>query len=77
MTREGEKQVRFHSEPEASLSKRIKVRVMSWLPIEDLPELPAKTVDLMRQLLASIFTLVLTASIALKGWRGRRWKSMS
>jgi hypothetical protein len=36
VTREGEKQVRFHSEPEASLSKRIKVRVMSWLPIEDL-----------------------------------------
>jgi len=36
VTREGEKQVRFHSEPEASLWKRIKVRVLSWLPIEDL-----------------------------------------
>ena len=36
VTREGEKQVRFDSEPEASQWKRIKVRVMSWLPIEDL-----------------------------------------
>ena len=36
VTREGEKQVRFHSEPGASLWKRIKVRVLSWLPIEDL-----------------------------------------
>jgi hypothetical protein len=36
VTREGEKQVRFDSEPEASLWKRIKVRALSWLPIEDL-----------------------------------------
>ena len=36
VTREGEKQVRYNSEPEASLLKRIKVRVLSWLPIENL-----------------------------------------
>ena len=36
VTREGERQVRFDSEPEASLAKRIKVRVLSWLAIEDL-----------------------------------------
>jgi putative cardiolipin synthase len=36
VTREGDKQVRYNSEPEASLWKRIKVRVLSWLPIEDL-----------------------------------------
>ena len=66
VTREGDKEVRFDSEPEASLWKRIKVRVLSWLPIEDLLELPPKpTLDLMRQFLASIFTLLLTASIAL------------
>jgi cardiolipin synthase C len=35
-TREGNKQVRFDSEPEASLWKRIKVSVLSWLPIEGL-----------------------------------------
>jgi putative cardiolipin synthase len=33
-THEGDKKVRFTSEPEASLSRRIKVQVMSWLPIE-------------------------------------------
>ena len=36
VTREGNKQVRFDSEPEASLWKRIKVSVLSWLPIEGL-----------------------------------------
>jgi hypothetical protein len=36
VTREGAKEVRFDSEPEASLSKRIKVRVLSWLPIQGL-----------------------------------------
>jgi cardiolipin synthase C len=36
VTREGGKEVRFDSEPEAGLSKRIKVRVLSWLPIEGL-----------------------------------------
>ena len=36
VTREGRKEVRFDSEPEASIAKRIKVRLLSWLPIEDL-----------------------------------------
>jgi cardiolipin synthase C len=36
VTREGCKEVRFDSEPEASLSKRIKAQVLSWLPIENL-----------------------------------------
>jgi cardiolipin synthase C len=36
VTREGNRQVRFDSEPEASLWKRIKVSVLSWLPIEGL-----------------------------------------
>ena len=36
VTREGDKQVRFDSEPEASLWKRIEVTVLSWLPIEGL-----------------------------------------
>ena len=36
LTHEGEKQIRFDSDPEASPWKRIKVLVMSWLPIEDL-----------------------------------------
>lgn len=34
VTREGDKQVRFDSEPEAGLGRRIKVRLMSLLPIE-------------------------------------------
>jgi putative cardiolipin synthase len=36
VTREGNNQVRYGSEPEASLWKRIKVTIMSWLPIEPL-----------------------------------------
>ena len=36
VTREGNKQVRFDSEPEASLWKRVKVSVLSWVPIEGL-----------------------------------------
>ena len=36
VTREGRKKVRFDSEPEAGLAKRIKVRVLCWLAIEDL-----------------------------------------
>jgi cardiolipin synthase C len=36
VTREGNKRVRFESEPESSLWKRIKVSVLSWLPIEGL-----------------------------------------
>jgi putative cardiolipin synthase len=36
VTREGNNQVRFDSEPETSLWKRIKVSVLSWLPIEGL-----------------------------------------
>jgi putative cardiolipin synthase len=34
VTREGNKQVRYDSEPETGLWKRIKVQVISWLPIE-------------------------------------------
>jgi putative cardiolipin synthase len=34
VTREGDKEVRYHSEPETVLWKRIKVQVISWLPIE-------------------------------------------
>ena len=34
VTREGDREVRYTSEPEASLSKRFKARVLSWLPIE-------------------------------------------
>jgi cardiolipin synthase C len=34
VTREGKKQVRYNSEPEAGLWKRIKAQVISWLPIE-------------------------------------------
>ena len=36
VTREGDKQVRFDSEPGTSLLKRIKVSILSWLPIEGL-----------------------------------------
>ncbi len=36
VTREGGKEVRFDSEPGATTGKRIKVRVLSWLPIENL-----------------------------------------
>jgi cardiolipin synthase C len=36
VTREGDKQVRYNSEPEASLWNRIKAQVLSWLPIEGL-----------------------------------------
>jgi cardiolipin synthase C len=35
-TREGDKQVRYNSEPEVGLWKRIKVSVLGWLPIESL-----------------------------------------
>src|SRR6476620_10187733 len=34
VTREGDKEVRYHSEPDAGLMKRIKAPVISWLPIE-------------------------------------------
>ncbi len=34
VTREGDKEVRYHSEPDANLMKRIKAQVISWLPIE-------------------------------------------
>ena len=34
VTREGDKEVRYHSEPETGLWKRIKAQVISWLPIE-------------------------------------------
>ncbi|MES2920372.1 MAG: phospholipase D family protein [Verrucomicrobiota bacterium] len=34
VTREGDKEVRYTSEPEAGFSKRAKVQVLSWLPIE-------------------------------------------
>ena len=36
VTREGNQEVRFNSEPATSLGKRIKVSVLSWLPIEGL-----------------------------------------
>ena len=36
VTREGDKQVRYNSEPETGLWKRIKATVLSWLPIEGL-----------------------------------------
>ena len=36
VTREGDKHVRYNSEPEAGLLKRIKAQVLSWLPIEGL-----------------------------------------
>jgi putative cardiolipin synthase len=36
VTREGDKQVRYNSEPDAGLWKRIKSQVLSWLPIEGL-----------------------------------------
>ena len=36
VTREGDKHVRYNSEPEASLWNRIKAQVLSWLPIEGL-----------------------------------------
>ncbi len=36
VAREGDRQARFTSEPETSLWKRTKVRVLSWLPIEGL-----------------------------------------
>ena len=36
VTREGGKELRFDSEPEASLWKRVMVRVLSWLPIDGL-----------------------------------------
>jgi putative cardiolipin synthase len=34
VTHEGEKEVRYNSEPDAGLMKRIKAQVISWLPIE-------------------------------------------
>jgi len=36
VTQEGNKQVSYDSEPETTLWKRIKVSVLSWLPIEGL-----------------------------------------
>jgi putative cardiolipin synthase len=36
VTREDDKQVRYNSEPEAGLWKRIEAQVLSWLPIENL-----------------------------------------
>jgi putative cardiolipin synthase len=34
VTREGDQEVRYHSEPDAGLMKRIEAQVISWLPIE-------------------------------------------
>jgi len=34
ITRENGKEVRYHSEPNVDFSKRIKVEILSWLPIE-------------------------------------------
>ena len=34
VTREGDKEVRYHSESDAGMMKRIKAQVISWLPIE-------------------------------------------
>ena len=34
VTREGKKEVRYNSEPETSLWKRVQVTVLSWLPIQ-------------------------------------------
>jgi hypothetical protein len=34
VTREGDKEVRYHSEPNTDRMKRIKAQVISWLPIE-------------------------------------------
>ncbi len=34
VTHEGDKEVRFHSEPEAGTMKRVKAQVIRWLPIE-------------------------------------------
>jgi putative cardiolipin synthase len=34
VTREGDKEVRYTSEPQAGFVKRVKVLVLSWLPIE-------------------------------------------
>ena len=34
VTHEGDQEVRYTSEPAASLRKRMKVKVLSWLPIE-------------------------------------------
>lgn len=34
VTREGDKEVRYRSEPDADLLKRVKAQVISWLPIE-------------------------------------------
>jgi putative cardiolipin synthase len=34
VTREGDKEVRYYSEPDATVGKRIKAQVISWLPIE-------------------------------------------
>ena len=42
VTREGNKQVRYDSEPETGLWKRIKVQVISWLPISGCSEHPAQ-----------------------------------
>jgi putative cardiolipin synthase len=36
VTREGDKHVRYNSEPHASLWNRIQAQVLSWLPIEGL-----------------------------------------
>jgi putative cardiolipin synthase len=34
VTREGDKEVRYTSEPDAGFTKRLKAQVISWLPIE-------------------------------------------
>ena len=34
VTQEGDKEVRYTSEPDSNWWKRIKVQVLSWLPIE-------------------------------------------
>jgi hypothetical protein len=34
VTHEGDKEVRYHSEPDAGLMKRVKSQVIGWLPIE-------------------------------------------
>ena len=67
VTREGDKEVRYHSEPHTDLMKRIEAGVISWLPIEwllwSIATKPTRRFHAPASV--SIFTCLLTAAIAL------------
>ena len=77
VTREGDKEVRYTSEPQTSFRKRFKVDVLAGCRSSGCSEhLPLPHFEIMRPFFASIIGVLLAAGIAWQAWtRKRRRKS--